>query len=104
MHLNNANKYAITFLKELSHGHATKVETVSKKHGIDYDFLQQLSLKLRRAGLISSRRGPGGGLLLARTVTLLDVVKATDYSAKIRPSCPLQKLVDEKMATIIIVQ
>jgi len=44
-------------------------------------FLEQLFAKLRKQGLVSSSRGPGGGYRLSRSateITVLDVISAVD--------------------------
>lgn len=42
---------------------------VSKRQDISLPYLEQLFVKLRRAGLVEAVRGPGGGYKLARKAT-----------------------------------
>ncbi len=54
---------------------------VSERQKISLSYLEQLFGKLRRAGLVDSVRGPGGGYHLARpadAVSVADVILAVD--------------------------
>lgn len=57
------------------------ISMIAERRGMPLQFLEQLFGTLRRAGLLESRRGAGGGYLLARPaeeITVLDVVQALD--------------------------
>ena len=57
----------------------TCVAEISARQAIPARYLEQIFQKLRRAGLVESKRGPGGGYLLARTpeeISAADVVRA----------------------------
>lgn len=54
---------------------------VSKRQDISLPYLEQLFVKLRRAGIVESVRGPGGGYRLARSadaIRVLEVLEAVD--------------------------
>lgn len=54
---------------------------ISKRQDISLPYLEQLFVKLRRAGLVKSVRGPGGGYRLARpasTIRVSDILGAVD--------------------------
>ena len=54
---------------------------VSERQKISLSYLEQLFGKLRRAGLVESVRGPGGGYNLARppdAVSVADIILAVD--------------------------
>ncbi len=54
---------------------------ISRRQSISLPYLEQLFVKLRRAGLVDSVRGPGGGYRLARPateITVVDVLQAVD--------------------------
>jgi Rrf2 family iron-sulfur cluster assembly transcriptional regulator len=54
---------------------------VSKRQDISLPYLEQLFVKLRRAGLVDSVRGPGGGYRLAKAaseIRVIDVLAAVD--------------------------
>ncbi len=47
-------------------GRLTSLADVSRRQDVSLAYLEQLFVKLRRAGLVESVRGPGGGYRLAR--------------------------------------
>lgn len=54
---------------------------ISKRQDISLPYLEQLFVKLRRAGLVESVRGPGGGYRLALSpseIRVVDVLGAVD--------------------------
>lgn len=54
---------------------------ISKRQDISLPYLEQLFVKLRRAGLVESVRGPGGGYRLARVpsdIRVADILAAVD--------------------------
>lgn len=56
---------------------------ISKRQDISLPYLEQLFVKLRRADLVASVRGPGGGYRLARPaseIRVVDVLSAVDES------------------------
>ncbi len=58
-----------------------KAETIAAEQGISHKFLEGILGDLRRAGVVTSRRGGGGGYALARpasAITVADVIRAVD--------------------------
>jgi len=56
-------------------------ERIADAQDIPVNFLENILLDLRRAGIVDSRRGAGGGYLLARPadeIVLADVVRAVE--------------------------
>jgi Rrf2 family iron-sulfur cluster assembly transcriptional regulator len=54
---------------------------ISLRQGITISNLEQLFAKLRRAGLVRSIRGPGGGYFLAKSpqeITIADILRAAE--------------------------
>ncbi|ASP21614.1 HTH-type transcriptional regulator IscR [Antarctobacter heliothermus] len=54
---------------------------ISKRQDVSLPYLEQLFVKLRRAGLVESVRGPGGGYRLARLpaeIRVVEVLAAVD--------------------------
>lgn len=54
---------------------------ISRRQDISLPYLEQLFVKLRRAGLVASVRGPGGGYRLDRTpeaIRVVEVLEAVD--------------------------
>lgn len=57
------------------------LSTISARQGTSLSYLEQLFSALRRAGLVESARGPGGGYMLARRVediTVADILLAVE--------------------------
>src|SRR2546428_10966397 len=55
---------------------------LSEQERLPHDYVEQILLRLRRAGLVESVRGARGGYLLARppqTVSGKDVLEASDH-------------------------
>jgi Rrf2 family iron-sulfur cluster assembly transcriptional regulator len=84
MRLSAKARYAVTAMLDLAlHAREQPVTlaSIAQCQGISLSYLEQLFSRLRRAGLVDSVRGPGGGYRLARSpseVTLADVVRAVD--------------------------
>ena len=57
---------ALADLALQSEGALVNLTEISKRQDISLPYLEQLFVKLRRAGLVESVRGPGGGYRLAR--------------------------------------
>jgi Rrf2 family iron-sulfur cluster assembly transcriptional regulator len=59
----------------------TALADIARRQGISLSYLEQLFARLRRRGLVSSVRGPGGGYNLAREGTgihIAEVIAAVD--------------------------
>ena len=75
-------RYAIYGVFDLAYHGGTRpvpLAEVGKRQAIPARYLEQIFQKLRRAGLVASKRGPGGGYQLARrpeAIDLSDVVRA----------------------------
>jgi Rrf2 family iron-sulfur cluster assembly transcriptional regulator len=84
MRLTTKGRYAVTAMLDLSLNYGVRPITladISDRQGISLSYLEQLFANLRRQGLVSSSRGPGGGYRLSRSadeVTVLDVISAVD--------------------------
>jgi len=69
MKLSTKGRYAVTALADIAlNGGPSPVTLaeISERQDISLAYLEQLFVRLRRAGLVESVRGPGGGYLLAR--------------------------------------
>ncbi len=56
---------AMADLARHSDGNAVRLAAISERQQLSLAYLEQLFVKLRRAGLVESMRGPGGGYRLA---------------------------------------
>jgi Rrf2 family iron-sulfur cluster assembly transcriptional regulator len=84
MRLTTKGRFAVTAMVDLAmrqnRGPVT-LAAISERQHISLSYLEQLFGKLRRAKLVSSVRGPGGGYNLAQTaqaITVADIVTAVD--------------------------
>ena len=72
---------AITYIAMKPPRSATSIKELASKLEIPYHFLAKILQDLKAKGLLFSQKGPRGGFGLsgqAKTITLLDVVKAID--------------------------
>ncbi|MEM6887708.1 MAG: Rrf2 family transcriptional regulator [Pseudomonadota bacterium] len=84
MKLSTKGRYAMVALADIALQPAEKLVTLSDiaaRQSISLPYLEQLFVKLRRADLVSSVRGPGGGYQLARNaseIRVVDILSAVD--------------------------
>jgi Rrf2 family iron-sulfur cluster assembly transcriptional regulator len=84
MKLSTKGRYAMVALADLAlqEGNAlVNLTEISKRQDISLPYLEQLFVKLRRAGLVDSVRGPGGGYRLARPavdIRVAEILGAVD--------------------------
>ncbi len=84
MKLSTKGRYAMVALADLAlqpEGQLLSLTEISRRQDISLPYLEQLFVKLRRAGLVESVRGPGGGYRLARhcsEIRVADVLAAVD--------------------------
>lgn len=86
MKLTSKGRYAVTAMLDLAlHVHEGPVTLagISERQGISLSYLEQLFTRLRKFGLVSSTRGPGGGYSLSRPtgdIAIAEVITAVDES------------------------
>ncbi|HIG68004.1 MAG TPA: Fe-S cluster assembly transcriptional regulator IscR [Porticoccaceae bacterium] len=86
MRLTTRGRYAVTAMLDLalhSQSRPVSLAEISERQTISLSYLEQLFSKLRKAGLVDSVRGPGGGYLLvgqADLVCVADIIKAVNES------------------------
>ena len=84
MKLSTKGRYAMVALADIALQPAEDLVTLSaiaQRQKISLPYLEQLFVKLRRANLVESVRGPGGGYRLARPtseIRVVDVLSAVD--------------------------
>ena len=64
-----------------SQGAAVSLSEISERQNISLSYLEQLFVKLRRAGIVKSVRGSGGGYRLARSsesIRVSEILSAVD--------------------------
>jgi len=86
MRLTSKGRYAVTAMLDVAlHTNAGPVPLadISARQEISLSYLEQLFARLRKHGLVSSVRGPGGGYQLGRPATEIsvsEVISAVDES------------------------
>ncbi len=78
MKLSTKGRYAMVALADIALQPPDTLVTlgeISERQDISLPYLEQLFVKLRRADLVSSVRGPGGGYRLARLPSKIRVVE-----------------------------
>ncbi len=92
MQLSSKGRYAVMAMADLADEAArldglevgvqpTALALIAERQAISQAFLEQIFMKLRRAGLVKSSRGPGGGYVLARQaaeISIFEVMEAVE--------------------------
>jgi Rrf2 family iron-sulfur cluster assembly transcriptional regulator len=84
MKLSTKGRYAMVALADIAlHKGDTRVSLseIARRQDISLAYLEQLFVRLRRAGLVESVRGPGGGYRLARApeeIRVSEVLEAVE--------------------------
>ncbi|WP_428087137.1 Rrf2 family transcriptional regulator [Candidatus Thioglobus sp.] len=90
MQLTTKGRYAVTAMLDLASNDTGKpitLDIISQRQNISLSYLEQLFSKLRRAELVKSVRGPGGGYLLdaaAKDINLTQIIEAVDENIDLR--------------------
>tara|TARA_B100000959_G_scaffold50882_1_gene52793 strand:- start:54 stop:506 length:453 start_codon:yes stop_codon:yes gene_type:complete len=90
MQLTTKGRYAVTAMLDLASNVSARpvtLDMISQRQNISLSYLEQLFAKLRKASLVKSIRGPGGGYLLnvsAENVTLTQIIEAVDENIDLR--------------------
>ena len=84
MKLSTKGRYAMVALSDIAlqpSGALVSLGDIAARQDISLPYLEQLFVKLRRAKLVTSVRGPGGGYRLARSpsdIRVSDILAAVD--------------------------
>ncbi len=90
MKLSTKGRYAVTALADIAlqeaapggqEGRLVSLSEISTRQDISLAYLEQLFVRLRRADLVTSVRGPGGGYRLSRPadrINIAEVMSAVD--------------------------
>ncbi len=88
MELNTKGRYAVTAMADLAKfgaGAAVPLSAIAERQHISLAYLEQLFVRLRRAGLVESARGRAGGYRLARpadAISVAEVMRAVDEGVR----------------------
>ena len=86
MKLSTKGRYAMVALADIAlqpGDNLVSLADIAERQQVSLPYLEQLFVKLRRAGLVTSVRGPGGGYRLARPasdIRVVDILAAVDES------------------------
>ena len=86
MRLGTRGRYAVTAMVDLALNGTdgmVSLSAIAKRQQISLPYLEQLFYSLRRAGLVASARGPGGGYRLSRPahqIVITEILSAVDES------------------------
>ena len=86
MQLGTRGRYAVMAMTDLARNEgachrAVTLADIAARQQISLGYLEQLFARLRREGLVTSARGPGGGYRLARAAaftSVAEIVRAVD--------------------------
>ncbi len=84
MQLSTKGRYAVMAMTDLAGrggARAVPVSEIAERQQISQAYLEQIFARLRRRGIVTAQRGPGGGYRLTRPAaetTVADVVMAVD--------------------------
>ena len=88
MILSTKGRYAVMAMVDLARhpiGHPVTLAMIATAQEIPLAYLEQIFARLKRAGLVTSVRGPGGGYKLARdacAINVADIMLASDEPMK----------------------
>jgi Rrf2 family transcriptional regulator, iron-sulfur cluster assembly transcription factor len=86
MRLSTKSRYGVRAIFDIayhSEGLETQVKDISRRQGISPRYIEQIFQKLRKAGIIGSKRGPKGGYFLTRKheeITIGEIIRITEGS------------------------
>jgi len=89
MKMSTKGRYAIMAMIDIgehSAGQPVSLAEIAERQDISQEYLEQLFGKLRKAGLVDSARGPGGGYRLAREagdIPVADIIIAADEPLRV---------------------
>jgi Rrf2 family protein len=84
MRLSTQSRYGVRAIFDIayhSEGLETQVKDISRRQGISQRYLEQIFQKLKRAGIVGSKRGPSGGYFLGKKpqhISLGEVIRVTE--------------------------
>lgn len=86
MRITTRGRYAmratLALAKMATNGEPISINQLSETENISSVFLEQIFFKLRKAGLVSSVRGPGGGFCFAKPLDQITVKQILDASGE----------------------
>ena len=93
MRVTTKGRYALRAMISLAINSGEKpvsIKKITEEEDFSPIFLEQIFTKLKKAGLVDSIRGAGGGFFLAKTaseITVKDILEAVEEGIKLTPCC-----------------
>lgn len=84
--------HALTYLGKNREKGAILIQEISEKHGISHKFLENILLELKKAGLLGSKKGKGGGYYLIKDpvdIPLSKIIRLLDGPIALLPCVSL---------------
>lgn len=84
MKLSTQTRYGVRAIFDIaynSEGGETQVKDIARRQGISPRYIEQIFQKLKKAGILGSKRGPNGGYFLNKRVeeiTIGEIIKVTE--------------------------
>ena len=84
MKLSTQSRYGVRAMFDIafhSEGLEAQVKDISRRQGISPRYLEQIFQKLRKAGILGSKRGPSGGYFLNKEpeqITVGEIIRITE--------------------------
>jgi Rrf2 family iron-sulfur cluster assembly transcriptional regulator len=84
MRLSTQSRYGVRAIFDIayhSEGLETQVKDISRRQGISPRYLEQIFQKLKKGGIVGSKRGPSGGYFLNKKpeeITIGQIVRITE--------------------------
>ena len=84
MRLSTKSRYGVRALFDIAYNcgkRSTQIQDISRRQHISQRYLEQIFQSLKKVGILTSKRGPQGGYMLARDpadISLGEIVKATE--------------------------
>jgi Rrf2 family iron-sulfur cluster assembly transcriptional regulator len=89
MKMSTKGRYAVMAMIDIAQdtsGGPVSLAAIAERQDISQEYLEQLFAKLRRAGLVESARGPGGGYRLSRAgdlISMAEIITAVDEPLRV---------------------
>ncbi len=84
MRLSTQSRYGVRAIFDIafhSEGLETQVKDISRREGISPRYIEQIFQKLKKGGIIGSKRGPSGGYFLNKKpeeITIGEIIRITE--------------------------
>jgi Rrf2 family iron-sulfur cluster assembly transcriptional regulator len=91
MRITTKGRYALRAMANLARDNSQKpkaIKNIAAEENISPEFLEQIFFKLKKSGVISSVRGPGGGFVITKPLTeinVADIFLAVDEGLDLSP-------------------